>query len=102
MSLESKVYSYIRFSNLDQKKGNSTARQAQFAKSWATKNNMTLDSSLVMTDEGLSAYSGAHRNRGSLGQFLQLVEHEKIPVGSVLIVEAIDRLSREDLWTAQE
>ncbi len=53
-----------------------------------------------MTDRGLSAYKGTHRTKGALGGFLKLVEVGKIPEGSILIVENLDRLSREQVLDA--
>ena len=49
---------------------------------------------------GLSAYSGRHRKKGELGDFLNLVSSGRIPRGSVLIIESFDRLSREKPWDA--
>ncbi len=43
----------------------------------------------------MSGYHGTHRTRGKLGAFLALVEARRIAPGSVLIVEAMDRLSRQ-------
>jgi DNA invertase Pin-like site-specific DNA recombinase len=47
-----------------------------------------------MQDLGISALKGKNK-KGALGQFLQLVKDGKIASGSVLIVENLDRLSRE-------
>ena len=49
-----------------------------------------------MEDDGKSAFKGKHRAVGSdLGRFLADVKAGKIPKGTVLIVESLDRLSRE-------
>jgi DNA invertase Pin-like site-specific DNA recombinase len=56
-----------------------------------------------MTDKGVSAYTGKHRenpDRHCLAAFLRLVEQGKVPRGSYLIVEALDRLTREDIQPA--
>lgn len=53
-----------------------------------------------MIDRGFSAFHGVHKTKGALGQFLDLVEAGKIPAGSILLIENIDRLSREDMATA--
>jgi DNA invertase Pin-like site-specific DNA recombinase len=99
---KSKCYSYIRFSSPEQSKGDSLRRQLALAKDYAQKNNLILDEELSLRDLGLSAFSGAHRKRGNLGDFLGLVKLEKIPKGSVLIVESLDRLSREQVLDAFE
>jgi DNA invertase Pin-like site-specific DNA recombinase len=94
-----KAYSYIRFSTPEQKKGDSLRRQIQGAEDWATKHGVELDNSLK-PDEGVSAFKGDHRTKGALREFLKLVESSKIPKGSILIVESLDRLSREQVMDA--
>src|SRR5262249_15191350 len=61
-------------------------------------NNVRLDTSRTYHDLGKSAYLGEHRSnpdRFALAAFLRLVEKGKIPRGSFLIIEALDRLTRE-------
>lgn len=95
------VYSYTRFSDPRQAGGHSVQRQTDFAEKWAKANGLTLDSKLSMRDEGLSAFHQKHVTRGALGAFLALVEDGKVPPGSVLVVEALDRLSRANPIDAQ-
>lgn len=98
-----KAYSYIRFSTPEQIKGDSLRRQTEFSEQYAAEHSLVLDSSLGLKDQGLSAYSGEHRSdRGALGQFLKLIEAGKIEKGSVLLVESLDRLSREEITEALE
>lgn len=96
-----KVYSYLRFSDAKQASGDSINRQKQYAKKWADDHGYTLDDSLTMADEGLSAFHGKHLAIGALGIFLEAVNAGKVPAGSVLIVEALDRLSRAKPTAAQ-
>jgi len=95
-----KAYSYIRFSTPEQKKGDSLRRQIELSKEYADKNGLILDEKLKMEDQGLSAFKGHHKTKGALGEFLKLVEQGEIPQGSVLIVENLDRLSREQVLDA--
>jgi DNA invertase Pin-like site-specific DNA recombinase len=95
-----KCYSYIRFSTPDQITGDSLARQLKLSQEYAEKNGLILDETLNFKDLGLSAYSGEHKTRGALGKFLELVKKRKIPKGSKLIVESLDRLSREQVLSA--
>lgn len=95
------VYSYIRFSSAEQAKGHSMDRQMDYAKKYAETNNMLLDESLTMKDEGLSAYHQTHIKRGAFGIFLSAVESGKVVRGSVLIVESLDRISRAEPIEAQ-
>lgn len=97
----SRVYSYLRFSAAKQADGSSTARQTEYAKKWAEEHNLVLDESLSMRDEGLSAYHQKHVKQGALGVFLAAISEGKIPFGSVLIVEGLDRLSRAEPILAQ-
>ena len=48
-----------------------------------------------LVDRGLSAYHGRHRSRGALGSFINAAEQGQIAPGSVLVVEDLDRFSRE-------
>lgn len=97
---EPHAYSYVRFSTPEQEKGDSLRRQIHLSEEYAKKHGLTLDDSLKLTDRGLSAYKGAHRTKGALGEFLKLVEEGKIAEGSILIVENLDRLSREQVLDA--
>jgi DNA invertase Pin-like site-specific DNA recombinase len=97
------AYSYIRFSTPEQKHGDSIRRQNEAREAWCKRNQIPLDTVLNLKDEGKSAFTGAHRHnsdRHALAAFLELVENEKIARGSYLIVEALDRLTREDIQPA--
>lgn len=88
-----KAYSYIRFSRPEQLRGDSLRRQREAADEWAAKNGYVIDESI--TDLGVSGFRGANRINGALGKFLDLVHRGRIEAGSVLIVESLDRISRE-------
>lgn len=92
------AYSYIRFSTPAQMKGDSLRRQHQKAERFATEHGLTLDTSL--RDLGKSAFTGKHRKTGALANFLAMVRTGEIAPDSWLIVENIDRLSRENTWDA--
>lgn len=94
--------SYIRFSTLEQLGGDSLRRQTEATEAYCKKHGLTLTEEFRLTDLGKSAYRGIHRNATSaLGLFEKQVEEGKIPKGTVLIVENLDRLSREDIVSAQ-
>lgn len=97
----SRVYSYLRFSDPKQAAGNSVDRQLQYAERWAAERGLPLDTSLSLRDEGLSAYHQRHVKQGALGTFLLAVSEGRIPTGSVLVVEGLDRLSRAEPIQAQ-
>ena len=92
-----KAYSYIRFSTPQQAKGDSHRRQADKAARYAEEHGLALDSDLNLTDFGVSAYRGKNAKTGALGVFLRAVEDGTVPRGSFLLVENIDRLTREDV-----
>lgn len=97
------AYSYIRFSTPEQSKGDSLRRQTEAATDWCKRNGITLDTSTTFRDLGKSAFLGDHRNnpeRHRLAVFLKMVQDGKIPRGSYLILENLDRLSREHIQPA--
>lgn len=87
------AYSYIRFSRPEQLRGDSLRRQLKNAREWAEKRGVELDDSL--RDLGVSAYRGQNRTEGALSRFMALVESGRVAKGSFLLVESLDRLSRE-------
>lgn len=95
-----KAYSYIRFSTPDQAKGDSFRRQSEFAKRYCEEKGLTLDTTLKLSDLGISAFKGDNVRTGALAGFLEAVTAGRIPKGSVLILESLDRLSRNQLNTA--
>ena len=93
--MQKKAYSYIRFSTPEQIKGDSLRRQLEGSRQWADENGYDLDTSY--RDLGVSGYKGANRTEGSLKNFIDLIHQGHIDTGSVLILESLDRLSREEL-----
>jgi len=94
MSTKPLLYSYIRFSTIEQAKGQSLNRQMSYAKEVARQKGLELDDSLTMKDLGLSAFHKTNITKGALGLFLDAVKQGKVPAGSVLVIESLDRLSR--------
>lgn len=90
-----KAYSYIRFSTPEQERGDSLRRQSEAAVRYAAVHGLELDEKLTFQDLGVSAFTGANEESGQLGDFLQAVHHGDIPKGSYLLVESLDRLSRQ-------
>ncbi|MEW9861427.1 recombinase family protein [Pseudomonas putida] len=94
----SKVFSYIRFSSAKQSAGDSYARQVKAAKAFCDEHGLELADSreYLFFDKGRSAFKGRHLDdTGELARFLGYVEDGTIPAGSYLVVESLDRLSRE-------
>lgn len=95
-----KAYSYLRFSTPEQSKGDSLRRQIEKAKEYATRHGLELDDSLTLEDKGISAFKGANATRGALRRFLDAIDVGIVEPGSVLLVENLDRMSRQDPWDA--
>lgn len=91
-----KVYSYKRFSHIAQATGDSIRRQKDKTQEWADKNGYMIDTELQLDDRGKSAFDGTNLRTGALGQFLSLAREGKIERGSILAIEAFDRLTRAE------
>lgn len=89
-----KAYSYLRFSTPEQTKGDSFRRQTTLAQNYAAQHGLELDDSLTFHDLGVSAFRGANAEVGRLADFREAVRLGQVPVGSYLLVESLDRLSR--------
>lgn len=97
------AFSYLRFSSSEQAKGDSLRRQTELRDAWIKKSGAVLDTSVTLRDEGVSGFTGNHRinpDRHALAAFLELVKAGRIPRGSFLVVESLDRLSREHIRPA--
>jgi DNA invertase Pin-like site-specific DNA recombinase len=90
-----KAYSYVRFSTPEQMKGDSLRRQTEAAARYAKLHGLELDDTLTFRDLGVSAFRGGNEEIGHLGEFLAFVESGDVPQGSYLLVESMDRLSRQ-------
>jgi DNA invertase Pin-like site-specific DNA recombinase len=90
-----KAYSYVRWSTPQQAKGDSLNRQLDKARAYVRERGYELDETLNFRDAGISAYRGRNVLKGALGDFLRAVQEGIIARGSYLIVESLDRISRE-------
>lgn len=95
-----RAYSYLRFSTPDQMKGDSFRRQTELTHQYAEENGLELDDSLSFHDLGVSAFRGKNMDEGELGVFLQAVDQGRVKPGSFLLVESLDRLSRQTPYQA--
>lgn len=92
--------SYVRFSSAAQASGTSLARQTEKSRKYAKKHGLVIDEKICSPDLGKSASTNAHIKSGHFGRFLKMVEEGSIPKGSVLLVESLDRLSRQNVIDA--
>ncbi len=93
------VYSYVRFSSKKQELGDSVRRQVKAGDDWLAQHpEHTLDASLRLHDLGVSAFRGANLDeKGALGAFIALAKKPDSPIakGSILLIERLDRFSRQ-------
>lgn len=102
-SMKPKAYSYIRFSSPEQSRGDSQRRQREAATKYAEEHDLelVLDKDYQFFDAGISAYKGRNAtHEGKLRRFYDYVRDGRIESGSYLLVESLDRLSREDVLVA--
>ncbi len=90
-----RAYSYIRFSRAHQIEGDSLRRQSTATAEYCKRHNLTLDDSLNLKDLGVSAFKGRNAEKGALGRFIAACEAGIVQPGSALILESLDRLSRQ-------
>ncbi len=81
-----------------QLKGHSLSRQRKLTEEYCDRNNLELVDELQ--DIGLSGFHGRHREKGQLGVFFEGIDRKEIDPSTILIVENLDRLSRQNPLTA--
>jgi len=92
------VFSYIRFSSKPQELGDSFRRQTRLRNSWLQRHpEHELDDSIRLRDLGTSAFRGKNldKDKGDLGKFIELAKQGRIERGSILLLEKLDRFSRQ-------
>ncbi|HBR3600935.1 TPA: recombinase family protein, partial [Klebsiella pneumoniae] len=88
-------YGYLRVSSLEQvRSGGGLEAQDEEVRRYITQKSdvFDIDKMVMMSDEGLSAYSGRNIKEGELGRFLADVDAGLIPAGSALVCYSVDRL----------
>ncbi|QCO57471.1 recombinase family protein (plasmid) [Pseudorhodobacter turbinis] len=93
-----KCYSYLRISSDQQKRGDGIRRQLEASKRYAQEHNYQLIEELQ--DIGVSAFRGKNSKEGALGVFIAAIDAGTVEPGSVLLVESLDRLSRDNVLIA--
>jgi DNA invertase Pin-like site-specific DNA recombinase len=84
-----------------QLKGDSRRRQLEASRAYAMANGLELAEGAELEDIGISAFKGANVSEGALGRFLGAVKAGSVKPGSYLLVESLDRLSRQQILAAQ-
>lgn len=97
-TIMTKAYSYLRISSDTQQGGDGIRRQLEASKKYAETNGYELVETI--SDIGISAFSGANATEGGFGRFLAAIDSGAVTPGSVLLVESLDRLSRDNVLKA--
>jgi DNA invertase Pin-like site-specific DNA recombinase len=95
-----RAFSYIRFSTPQQAQGGSLDRQTRLTAAYCERKGLTLDESLSLNDLGTSAFRGDNVRDGALAGFLEACRMGRVPKGSRLVIESLDRLSRAEIRPA--
>lgn len=88
---------YIRYSTPKQERGASRDRQLELCRQFCEQQGWAVDE--IIEDLGRSAWTGTHLSAGELGRFADRVRSGEVGAGSVLVVEKLDRLSRQETRT---
>lgn len=98
------AYSYTRFSSDAQEGNDSIRRQTAAAAKFIEDHpelGLVLDTTLSLTDAGVSAYKGKNLGKsGALGLFMEAVRNGLIKPGSWLLLESLDRFTRQPVNVA--
>lgn len=93
------AYSYIRFSTKEQSAGDSFNRQIEASRKWCAQRGIEL-SEKTYADLGISAFK--EKTRASLADMLSAIQLGSIKAGDHIILENLDRLSRQGIDITQE
>lgn len=85
--------SYLRFSRAEQGLGTSEERQVSETSRYCEEHHFHLVD--IFFDKGVSGFRGRHRRKGRLADLITASRAGRFTAGTVLIVENLDRLSRE-------
>lgn len=90
---------YHRYSSKRQDRGSSIARQEERTADLCTRKGWQIVETIE--DRGQSAWKGDHLSVGNLGKLRARIDAGLVEPGTILVVENIDRLSRQDYRTAR-
>jgi DNA invertase Pin-like site-specific DNA recombinase len=92
------VVLYVRLSTEEQAQGHGQERQLEGLHAWCKAEGLVGD--LLLQDIDFSAFVGAHIRKGQLGLLIAKIERDEVAPGSTLVMENLDRLSRQDPFDA--
>lgn len=89
------AFSYVRMSTDAQSKGDGRRRQLDMSRRYASLHNLDLDENFSLEDIGVSAWKGTNASVGNFSKIMEAIKTGTIPTGSYLLVENLDRISRQ-------
>lgn len=95
MSNSTEALIYARYSKADQSKGHSIQRQLDNTREVCRARDLIEAPNRVYVEKGKSAFTGANRAKGSLLANLELEIAAGVHIGRTLVVEHLDRISRQ-------
>ena len=95
---QTSAISYTRFSTGEQAKGDSYRRQTEAAENYCERNGLKLLDDFF--DSGISAFKGTNADEGALRELIERAKNGLYPKGTILIVESLDRISRQEISRA--
>lgn len=86
-------YAYVRYSSIAQATGESVDRQISPLKQFTDETGVQIKE--IIVDEGVSSYKGKNVNKGKFKEILNRIESGVIRKGDYIVVESIDRITRQ-------
>lgn len=87
------AYAYARYSSLAQASGGSVDRQITPLKEFSDRTGVEVKE--IIIDEGVSSYKGKNVNKGKFKEILDRIDSGVIRKGDYIVVESIDRITRQ-------
>ncbi|MGL4625646.1 MAG: recombinase family protein, partial [Plesiomonas shigelloides] len=89
------AYAYVRYSSAIQADGDSIERQTTPLAMFAERFGVEIAQTFI--DEGVSSFKGDNIKRGRFRDILEMIESGAIKRGDYLVIESIDRISRQQM-----
>jgi DNA invertase Pin-like site-specific DNA recombinase len=86
---------YVRYSTITQKDGDSYGRQTNPLEVFEQREGVKITE--IVTDDGVSAYTGRNVTHGNFGQILDKIRCGELGEGDYIVAESVDRISRQTL-----
>ncbi|WP_248763647.1 recombinase family protein [Pseudomonas sp. 13-2922] len=87
------AYAYVRYSSTVQSSGDSVDRQISPLKAFTLETGVEVVETII--DEGVSSFRGDNANKGKFKEILARIDRGVIRSGDYLVVESIDRITRQ-------